>query len=88
MVSPNRNDGGWGFQGLLLLLQLLLAAAADKEFLYRVMEDGASIPVIDYVPPKTNSTKNNFGGSELEQPNFLYSKTGPGAVARVVEFYA
>lgn len=52
------------------------------------MPDGECSPIIEYIPPANNSTKNNFGGSELEQPNFLYSTTGPAAVARVVEFYA
>ena len=79
---------GSGPQWRFWFLLLLPLVAAKQEYLYNAMPEGESDPVIDYVPPVSNYTKNNFGGSELEQPSFLYSTTGPGAVARVVEFYA
>lgn len=62
--------------------------SARSEYLYNIMPDKGYEPVVDYEPPEDESTKNNMGGSELEEPSFLYSTTGPGAVARVVEFYA
>lgn len=71
-----------------LVISSPLASAEEKKYLYRTMPEGDSIPVIDYVPPLNNLTKNNMGGSEKEQPSFLYSTSGPGSVARVVEFYA
>ena len=77
---------------LVLLLLLCAQQASGKhsgsDYLYNAMPPVDSAPILDYIPPKDNYTKNNQGGSELERPDFLYSTTGPAAVARVVEFYA
>jgi hypothetical protein len=83
----------WRIVVLLLLLPQQCESAprkknANEEYLYNAMPREDSSPVIDYVPPPNNHTKNLSGGSELYHPSFLYSTTGPAAVARVVEFYA
>ena len=61
---------------------------AKEDYLYNSMLREDSLPVIDYVPPRNNQTKNLSGGSELYHPSFLYSTSGPALVPRVVEFYA
>lgn len=73
---------------ILLLCVQVSAKHSGGDYLYNVMPPEDSTPIIDYIPPQDNYTKNNQGGSELEHPDFLYSTTGPAAVARVVEFYA
>jgi hypothetical protein len=82
----------WRIVALLLLLPLQCQGAkkknANEEYLYNALPRQDSSPVIDYIPPPNNHTKNLSGGNELYHPSFLYSTTGPAAVARVVEFYA
>ena len=83
----------WLTAAVLPLLILLLCAEVSAkhsggDYLYNAMSPEDSTPIIDYIPPKDNYTKNSHGESELEHPDFLYSTIGPAAVARVVEFYA
>lgn len=93
--SRRRNEGRrypWRIVALLLLLPLQCQGAqkgkSNEEYLYNAMPREDSSPVIDYVPPPNNHTKNLSGENELYHPSFLYSTTGPAAIARVVEFYA
>jgi len=89
---PRRWCKATSYMLVLLLISSNLypshARATGKNYLYNEMPPGDATPIIEYISPKDNYTKNNQGGSALEYPDFLYSTTGPAAVARVVEFYA